>query len=347
MTRGFRWCPHCKKPHSLRERFCLVTGKPLEQTLHAAALPPPRDGFIGTVLEGKYRILRVIGAGGMGQVFEAENLQLARMVAIKVVGGDASPQALLRLEREARVVAAIQHPNICDVYDFGRTPHGGPYIVFERLFGETLAAKMQRVRQLSIRSTVDVFSQMLSGLHAAHSARIIHRDLKPQNVFLVDRLGCDPLVKLVDFGLAQDLAATTRITRPGRICGTLQYMSPEQLRVATLDHRSDLFSVGVMLYEALTGKHPFAAESRIQVQVNVLEAKPRPVESYRPDLGRELAQTIAWALARDPKDRPATAMDLQRALISSANTVSSVSLDEGPPSLTEPLWLAPTSSPAA
>jgi eukaryotic-like serine/threonine-protein kinase len=347
VTKGFQWCPHCKRPHGLAERLCTVTGRPLDGALHhvSGGVALTR---VGSVLGGKYRLLDLIGAGGMGQVYEAENLHMRRLVAIKVVASAGGPQAFVRLEREAQHVAAIQHPNICAVLDFGRTPSGGPYVVFERLFGVTLGERMRRAGQLSVRAALDIFSQILSGLHAAHTSRILHRDLKPQNVFLVDRAGCPPLVKLVDFGFAQDLSARgNRITRPGHLCGTVQYMSPEQLRAEPLDHRSDLFAVGTMLYEALAGRHPFEAQSRVDLQTNILRAAPPPLRSRRPDLSRELEQIIAWALARLPAARPSSALDLQRALQSVVRSSLPSLGDDEPVSVTEPNWFPPSSSPEA
>lgn len=348
MTKGFRWCPHCKCPHALADRVCAVTGLPLDKAINNA-VGPGVPSLIGTVLNGKYRVLQLLGSGGMGQVFEAENIHIKRLVAVKMVSSTAGPHALVRLEREAQHVAAIQHPNICDVYDFGRTPNGRPYVVFERLFGETFGARLRRGGQLALRDTLDIFSQILSGLQAAHVAHIVHRDLKPQNVFLVDRVGCPPLVKLVDFGFAQDLSARgARLTRPGHMCGTVQYMSPEQLRADPLDHRSDLFSLGTMLYEALGGRHPFEAPTRVDLQTNILRAAPTPLSQLRRDISPELDQVIAWALARSPADRPASALDLQRALHtvmrSSPPPLPTLSNDEEGVAITEPLRFPPLSS---
>ena len=350
MTEGFRWCPHCKGPHRLSDRFCRSTGQPFDTSVHTvkrakASVSP----LVGTVLDGRYRILRLIGGGGMGQVYEAENLVLKRVVAIKMVAPGGKPEALLRLEREAQLVAALKHPNICDVYDVGRVADGKPYVVFERLFGETLAAHIKRVGRLSIPSTIDVFSQMLSGLQAAHVARIVHRDLKPQNVFLVDRVGFSPLVKIVDFGFARDLSSvgTDRITKPGNLCGTVQYMSPEQLRNDPIGHQSDLFAVGIMLYEALTGRHPFAATSPVELQMNILRASPVSIRSRRTRVPRELDDLVMGTLSAAPHRRPASALELQAALLSLSAAGSSPELEDEPPSssVTDPVWLPPSSSP--
>jgi serine/threonine protein kinase len=350
VTEGFRWCPHCQRPHSLEARRCASTGLALDGALHhsrGGAPPREQSPLVGLILDRKYRMLRLIGRGGMGQVFEAENIQQQRMVAVKVVAEGTRPEALVRLEREAQVVAAIKHPNICDVHDVGRMPNGGPYVVFERLFGETLAARA-RGRQLPINYAIEIFSQILAGLSAAHAASIVHRDMKPENVFLVDRAGAAPLVKVVDFGFSQDLSmvAARRITRPGRACGTVQYMSPEQLRCERVDHRSDLFGVGIMLYEVLAGRHPFAATSLVDLQVNILRAAPLPLRVQRPAASRELEQVVSWALARSPSERPSSATELNAALHSLGRSAMVSLGDDEPVSVTEPVWFPPPSSPS-
>ena len=254
------------------------------------------------------------------------------------------------------MVASIKHPNICDVYACGTLAHGGPYIVMERLVGDTLAAQIRGARRRPLAPLIDIFVQVLSGLQAAHSAQILHRDLKPQNVFLADRVGCGPLVKIVDFGLARDLsmASSRRITKPGRLCGTLQYMSPEQLRGEALDQRSDLFSVGVLLYELLTGHHPFAAPTEVELQTDILSADPSPLRAHRQDVPQAIEDVVLWAMARSPGARPASATDLQRGLLAAIKSSLHLQLERAidteadPVSVTNPMmWIPPTSSPAA
>lgn len=352
MKHGFRWCPHCSAPHPLDERICPRTKAILDHALHVTG--PRTSPLIGTILDGKYRILDLIGAGGMGEVFEAENLALRRIVAIKIVTRNAGDQGILRLEREAQIVASIHHPNLCDVHDVGRAPSGGPYLVFERLFGETLARAMQRTKRLGLGLVVDIFSQTLSGLHAAHERQVVHRDLKPQNLFLVERLGCAPLVKVLDFGLAQDLSPSAlRITKPGNLCGTLQYMSPEQLQAQRLDPRSDLFTVGVMMYEALSGRHPFAAPNAITLQTNILEGNPPPLRGLRRDVPQALDAMIMRALSVTREHRPASALEMQHALLSvplpraAYPTLTDDAPSSSVSSVTKPLWLPTPSSPEA
>lgn len=274
--------------------------------------------MIGTTIAGRYTVRRLIGQGGMGTVFEAENLVLRRMVALKIVNGAATDEARDRLEREALIVAAVQHPNICDLYDFGRTPDNTPYMVMERLFGETLGQLMRRKRGLPLATIVDIYAQILSGLQAAHGAHIVHRDMKPANVFLVDRLGLSPIVKIVDFGFAKDVTGsrTRTITKPGKVYGTVQYMSPEQLRCDPIDARADLFAVGVMLYEAIAGQHPFPIEHVMELQRSILLEMPPPPSKFRPGLPAVYDQVVMRALAKEPTARWSNALDMQRALLS-------------------------------
>jgi eukaryotic-like serine/threonine-protein kinase len=278
----------------------------------AAAAEP----LVGTDIDNKYRIHRLIGAGGMGCVYDAENLWLGRRVAIKVIRGARSDEALARLRREAQLVAATQHPNICDIYDVGLLADGSPYLVLERLVGETLAGRLGRERQLSVGVTFEIFSQLLSALTAAHQARIVHRDLKPENVFLAHRVGCPAHVKLLDFGFAKDISGLRGhvITRPGSALGTPRYMAPEQLIGDAVDNRTDLFAVGIMLFECLAGAHPFHADTRVDLQSNILRAHPMPLRRFRPELPAELDWLLGKALAKRPDERFASAKELQQAL---------------------------------
>jgi eukaryotic-like serine/threonine-protein kinase len=322
MNRGIIWCPHCGEPHPLGTTVCPTSARSLDRSLHRRPEHAPENPLIGAVLAGRYRVRRYIGAGGMGEVFEAEN-HLGRRVAVKVARTSASATSLARFEREGVLIAAVQHPNICDVYDVGRLPDGRPFIVLEHLSGETLGEALRRTGQLNLRLTVDLFAQILSALQAAHGVHIVHRDVKPANVFLVDRLGCFPLVKIVDFGLAKDTSvqASTgpggwpnRLTRPGAPLGTYAYMAPEQLRAKPPDGRADLFSVGIMLYEALTGKHPFAGKTTAELQANILREEPIPPTKLRPTLGSGIAEIVMRALQKLPEARFQSAHAFQLAL---------------------------------
>jgi serine/threonine-protein kinase len=345
-NKGILWCPHCGQPHRLGERFCGTTGKPLDVRVNRAVVRPPARTASAQqqqrVIDGKYRVIRRIGRGGMGDVFEAENLILKRRVAIKVVASSRGGDAAVRLAHEARTIAALRHPNICDVYDTGTTADGKPYLVLEYLDGEGLDARLRRGR-MSPSAVIELFSQMLSALQTAHSSGIVHRDLKPANVFLVERAGCAPLVKVLDFGFAKDLSGTLfrTITRPGIACGTPNYMAPEQLRALPIDARADLFSVGVMLFEALSGRHPFPGTTPLEVGASILREAPRRLSAYRPELADLFDEIIARALEKDPNFRYASALAMQRALLGAP-----AEDDDGPESYsdTRPLALLAASS---
>jgi serine/threonine protein kinase len=362
MTPGFRWCPHCAQPHALSHRFCATTGRALEDAIHdtkaARASRSKLAAFdssplVGMVLDGKYRVTRAIGSGGMGVVYEAEAIALGKTVAVKVVRPRlSSRETVARLAREAKLAGAVRHPNICEVLDDGVLASGDPYLVLEHLRGQALSAWMRRVARPPIRAVVEIFVQVLAGLAAAHEAQIIHRDLKPENIFLVDQAGSPgPAVKLLDFGLARDLGAvpTERITRPGVACGTLQYMAPEQLEGNSSGPSSDLFAVGVMLYEVVCGRHPFAATSEVELQINILRSKARPLSLRRKDCSPQLEAIVAQALAKNPAERQPNAriMQAQLAAVGLPADASSSDLDGAPPSSTMsgPLWVPASSSP--
>jgi serine/threonine-protein kinase len=291
---------------------CPTTGKRFEELLHRK--PEIEHRLLGTVLDGKYRILRVIGQGGLGVVFEAEHVISKRLVAVKIVLDLQRPEAIERFHREVEIVSALQHPNLCDVYDFGAVPREGPYFVSERLFGEPLSAYRRRHARAPTREVVDILVQMLAGLQLAHTRGIVHRDLKPENIFLVDRLGREPLVKLLDFGLAVRPHGP-RITLPGRAMGTPRYMSPEQLCGKPLTHHSDLFSTALVAFELLAGVHPFDARTAVDLSVRVLRGAPTPLASLNPRVPPEVIAVIDRALAKDPRDRFGDAEAMQRALL--------------------------------
>src|SRR5215510_14255232 len=244
---------------------------------------------------GPYEILDRIGAGGMGQVWKARDTRLGRTVAIKV----SNQQFSERFEREARAVAAVNHPHICQLYDVGPD-----YLVMEYVEGAPLKGPMP------VDKAVEYAGQILEALDAAHRKGITHRDLKPANI-LVTKQG----IKLLDFGLAEETAAvletdaTKALTRQGEIAGTLQYMSPEQLHGKKTDGRSDLFAFGCVLYEMLTGKCAFEGESAASVIAAILEREPAPLTVAPP-----LERIIRRSLAKDPDQRFQTARDLKAAM---------------------------------
>jgi serine/threonine-protein kinase len=297
----------------LDDRLCSVTGKELgEHVNRLSHLPPRKNPFIGTVIDARYEVVRLIGSGGMAEVYEAKNLLLNRLVALKVVS-HLTPTTVARFQREAQIIGGIHHPNVCDVYDFGQLPNGNPYLVLERLVGSTLDAAL-RIARFTLTEIVDIFVQVLCGLQHAHTHGIIHRDLKPGNIFLEERVAGAPLVKVLDFGLAKTIGgATATSTIPGDSPGTPAYMSPEQVAARPLTAQTDLFSVGLMMYEAIVRKHPFRARSLAETADNImhLEVPDRPLRARAPT---ELADLVLRALNKSPDDRPRAAIEMQRIL---------------------------------
>ena len=257
---------------------------------------------------GRYILVSRLGAGGMGEVFEADDAELGRRVAVKVLtGSGAAPAGAERFAAEARAVARLSHPNILAIHDVG-TADGMPFAVMERLEGRTLRAVLDEGR-VELHTALDYATQIVRGLAAAHAKAITHRDIKPENVFVTD----DGLVKILDFGIAAmrdgapDNQALT-IDLPAQ--GTAGYLAPEQARGRAADHRADIFSFGAVLYELLTGAKAFAGETTIDALHAVLHSAPAPVAQLRPDLPDAVQRIVARCLARAPEDRYQSTPDL-------------------------------------
>jgi serine/threonine protein kinase len=286
--------------------------------------PPSAKLANGTVLAGKYRITRELGRGGMAAVYEAENVDIGKRVAIKVLAQEltASSVVVERFLREARAAAAIRSPHICDVYDSGRLEDGRPFLVLELLHGESLYERMTRVRLLDAATTIQVISQVCRGLTKAHAANIVHRDLKPENIFLTKDEEGRLLAKILDFGLAKFYvtndgeAQGPRLTREGAVFGTPAYMSPEQVRgQGAVDHRADLWALGCIVYECLTGRTVWNTEQGVAMTfAQIANAKlPDPLK-YRPGLPPSFVAWFQRALARDIAQRFTSARELAEEL---------------------------------
>src|ERR1700722_18789114 len=269
----------------------------------------------GHVIDGKYRLLRLIGTGGMGSVYEGENLLIRRRVAIKIlhVAATGNTDAIRRFEREAQAAGEIGNDHILEVLDLGSLPTGDRYMVMEYLDGETLSARIERHGRLTPAQISPIARQFLTALASAHAAGIIHRDLKPENIFILRaKAGRVDFVKLIDFGISKFTRpfgeGEHRMTRADAVLGTPCYMSPEQARGAReTDVRSDIYSCGVILYESVTGKLPFEGESFNDLMFKIaLSDAPSPL-SLVPSLDPDFAWLIEHAIARDPDSRFATA----------------------------------------
>jgi eukaryotic-like serine/threonine-protein kinase len=354
MSQRFIRCQHCGLPHDETQTFCPSTGLAIRRdksmnmpAAPAVAAPPPepspparkaahhsppstppqrqqqRDLF-GKTIGGKYVVRSVLGEGGMGTVFEAEHITIGRSVAVKVLHPNQARKkdAVRRFHQEARAAGAIGHPNICEVYDLGTLDDGSPYLVMEKLTGETLADRIAAEGGLPFDDVIDILVQVLSGLVAAHEKGIVHRDIKPENVFLTKRVGCPPLCKLLDFGVSKVIGSLIggkdddlELTRTGMVMGTPYYMSPEQARGdRNLDARVDLYACGVILYEALTGRRPFTAANYNALLLQILSTKPKAAREFRPALPAGFDAVLDKAMARSRDDRYRSAAEFQRDL---------------------------------
>jgi serine/threonine protein kinase len=300
-----RLCPQCSSSCEPSNKFCPSCGFPVGKFV-----ANPDDALIGRTLPGGYVILELVGVGGMGRVYRAEQTTLGRTVAVKIIHPHlvGEENAAARFITEARAASRLNHPNSVGIIDFGKTDDGQLYLVMEFLRGRDLARILSEEGALSLRRIVDVVRQTLAALAEAHSQNIIHRDLKPENVILEPvRSGAD-FVKVVDFGLAKmrvTEAQQPNITMPGIVCGTPEYMSPEQARGDALDARSDIYAVGVMLYQMLTGRLPFEAESPTQVVLAHLTEVPKDPRAMAPDrqIPAPFAELVLKAIAKDPANR--------------------------------------------
>ena len=264
----------------------------------------------GQVIDGKYRIVRLLGSGGMGAVYEGENIRIRRKVAIKMLHLSVSTQAdvVKRFEREAQASALVGSEHICEVLDLGVLADDTRYMVMEYLDGETLTSRIKRHGRLLPHQTTPLLLQMLEALGQAHQAGIVHRDLKPDNVFILpQRGGIKDFIKILDFGVSkfsQTGGEEMNVTRAGAVVGTPYYMSPEQARGSSaIDARTDIYAMGVLLYQATTGQVPYQAETFNELLFKiVLEVAPPP-QTYVTDLDPEFAGIILRAMAREPNLR--------------------------------------------
>ncbi len=273
------------------------------------------DDYIGKIVAAKYRVEQMIGEGGMGKVYRATQLALDKAVVLKVLR-----QALLsdkgtvaRFQREAKAASRLNHPNSISVLDFGQSDDGAMYIAMELVQGRDLHQILSREWPLAESRIIRIMSQVLSALADAHSVSVVHRDLKPENIMVEQRRGEPDFVKVLDFGIAKIIDGSDdegpALTRAGFVCGTPEYMSPEQARGAPLDHRSDLYAVGVILYQLASGLLPFDSDSPVGFATAHLTEQPPLPSRRRPEakISPGLERLIMRALAKSPDDRPQTA----------------------------------------
>jgi len=276
----------------------------------------PTPGHTGQVLDGKYRLDALLAEGGMGAVYRATHVMLGKTIAIKLIRSAivASPEIVRRFQREARAATALNHPNIVSVYDLGQTPDGTLYIAMEYIDGPSLKTLIQAGRAIPPMRTIAILRQVASALATAHRHNIIHRDLKPHNIMLATGIDGSEQAKLVDFGIAKTFDESTQLTSMGSALGTPYYMSPEQIEGSTVDARSDLYALGIILYEMLVGEVPFADQSTPAVLVRQLKERPARPSLKNPAVPPSLEAIALRCLEKDPAQRFQSADEFAAAL---------------------------------
>ncbi len=282
----------------------------------AGSGPTEAAALLGQILGGRYRVTSLIGSGGMGAVYRAEHMELQKTVALKVLNAEMAGhrEAALRFEREAMVSARISHPHVVNATDSGRLPDGSLYLVLEYVAGRSLRDLLNAEGRLPPGRALAIGAQIADALGAAHKAEIVHRDLKPGNVMLLSQEGNPEFVKVLDFGLARvvgEPGPDGPLTRTGAIFGTPEYMSPEQARGETVDHRADLYALGVILYELLCGRPPFQSPELVAVLIKHIQEAPPPLP---PDVPPQMAAYVLSLLDKLPDRRPADARQVAKAL---------------------------------
>lgn len=305
-------CPTCGQDFADEVKVCPDDGRPL-QADPTVAMPAPIDPLVGRTLDEKYRLDEHLGAGGMGTVYRATHLLIDRPVAIKVLNPRyvEDEAAQTRFRREARAAGRLQHANAVTVTDFGSTSDGLVYIVMELLEGHTLRDVLAREAPLDVARAVSIMLQISSAVAAAHGAGIIHRDLKPANIFIVQRKDAPPFVKVLDFGIAK-LAAEAlddddpqvTLTQVGAMIGTPRYMSPEQCDGAPLTPAADVYSLGIILYEMLTGTTPFNGTSSLAIAIKHSSQPPRRPREFVATIPAALEDVVLHTLEKSPEARP-------------------------------------------
>lgn len=320
-------CPRCGFEHPPNAACPTLSGTNTRVNPPTAGTEPfaaGRGNLVGVLVGGKYRLRDVIGRGGNGTVYEAFDEGMARSVAVKIPTIDPrhGDIPLKRFLREARTAGAISHPHVAAVHDFGMLEDSTPFLVMERLLGESLARRMRRKRKLPVSEAVAITMQLLSGLHGSHMRRFVHRDMKPGNIFLARVEGYENFVKILDFGTSKligakdedDLAYREELTTAGMVLGTPYYMAPEQVGGGELDGRADLFSAGIVFYEMLTGERPFAGENSQVVFMKILAADGLSVRYVDPALPKVVDEIIFRATRKRIEERFDSAASFRKAL---------------------------------
>ena len=304
-------CPTCGSHFSPDGRFCPFDGTPL---VPAAGWDPSSNALLGSVVDGRYEILSVIGEGGMGTVYEVRHKALGKRFALKALRKDLAldSEIAARFIQEAQTAAAVSHPGLVEITDFGRLESGQVYFVMELLEGQSLAALLRNGGPLPAARGLNIVRQLVHALKAAHDASIVHRDLKPDNIHVGRGDDQADLVKIVDFGLAK-VIGSSKLTRAGMVFGTPHYMSPEQAAGEVVDHRADIYALGIVMYEMFTGKVPFEADSYMGVLTKHMYMAPAPPSELSPAL--KSLGALEDVILRCLQKRPAARYDDLAALL--------------------------------
>jgi serine/threonine-protein kinase len=285
--------------------------------------------LVGSILEGTYRIESLLREGGMGAVYAATHLRLDKRVAVKVMKRElaASPDAIARFHREARVTSALGHPHIVQVLDFSATPSGELFLAMEFLEGEDLDHRLRRVSHLSAETTVRIVKQVASALAATHAKSIVHRDLKPGNIYLLEVAGETDFVKVLDFGISKVRTASTKLTQTTTVMGTPNYMSPEQARGKSeeIDERTDQWALACIAWECLSGESPFPGENIPSILYHIVHQSPPPLLPKVAGLPAKVEEVLSRALSKNKDQRYPSVTNFAEALEAAATSGAAIS----------------------
>ncbi|MBA3659742.1 MAG: serine/threonine protein kinase [Gemmatimonadales bacterium] len=343
-----RRCPRCQTSYEAPARYCVKDGSPLveaDQPSDAGLRPSVQPSLAsspfedpapaaslltlsGQVLDGRYRIGKRLGEGGMSYVYRGEEIETGRQLAVKILIPRLArdPASVERLRREATIATKLEHPNVCPILRLGEAGNGLIYLVMPYLEGEPLSEHEARRGPFSVAEGIPLLEQMCRGLQHAHDLGIIHRDLKPENVMLVPDAtiagGAPFRAVVMDFGLAKERRAgpaVVKLTQTGIVLGTPEFMSPEQIRGKPLDGRSDVYALGVLAFELFTGQLPFSGKTAQETMIARLKGAPMPLREARPELPARLEAVILRALTIDPNERYGTMDELAHAFVSATS----------------------------
>jgi serine/threonine protein kinase len=309
-----KYCPVCERSYDAEMRVCGIDGTPLKQR---DGQETPGDPVARKVIRGRYQVLRKLGEGGMGTVYLAEQLSIGRRVALKVLRGNYArdDEFIARFRREARLAASLSHRNIVTVYDFDQDDDGSLFIVMEYVSGMQLTQLIRNDGPLGVVRATRLGRQIAEGLAAAHRAGVIHRDIKPDNIMVIDDCGSES-VRLMDFGVARLREGGTgiQLTRAGTLLGTPAYMAPEQVEGEEVSDKTDIYALGIVLYEMLSGSVPFKASTPSAVLLKQMQEKPVPLRKLRGEVPAAIERVVMRALEKKPQTRQQSMIELAHEL---------------------------------